>query len=242
MKKHTIDTQLKQAEKAINNTLKLADLKAAMLPYGYTVAKLNAGKALYNTANDAVELSAVAAGNQLAATSAVKEAFAEARAAYQGLAKLARVVFAKQPGPLATLGLDEAMPRRMDPFAVAAVKLFNYNGYSQAMKDALAAKSYDSEEISAGRGALAALDAAREVQADLIGTAQRCTADQSTALKELNAWYMEFRKLARIALKDKPQFLKRLGIPYRVTKSKAQRGAPAKAKATRAAKKLPKAA
>ena len=51
---------------------------------------------------------------------------------------------------------------------------------------------------------------------------------------------MVFRKLARIALKDTPQFLKRLGIPYRVTKSKAKRGA--RAKATRAARKLPKAA
>ena len=53
---------------------------------------------------------------------------------------------------------------------------------------------------------------------------------------------MVFRKLARIALKDTPRFLKRLGIPYRVTKSKAKRGARAKAKATRAARKLPKAA
>lgn len=242
MKSNAIATQLKQSITAINNTLKLADIKAAMLPYGYTVAKLNAGKALHTVANDAVEQSASAGGNQLEASDAVQEAFAEARAAYQGLAKLARVVFAKQPGPLAALGLDVAMPRRMDQFTLAAGKLFNYGDYSQAMKDALAAKSYDSEEISAARGKLGALDAAREVQADLIGGAQQATAAQRVALKELHEWYMEFRKLARIALKDKPQFLKRLGIPYRVTKSKAQRGAPAKARATRVAKKLPKAA
>ena len=134
------------------------------------------------------------------------------------------------------------MPRRMDAFTLAAQVLFNYDDFSPAMKGALEEKSYRSEQISAGRGKLGALDAAREVQANLIGEAQQATAGQREALKALHAWYMEFRKLARIALKDKPQFLKRLGIPYRVTKSKAQRGAAKKSAATRAAKKLPKAA
>ncbi len=242
MKSNSIGTQLKQSQTAINNALKLPEIKAAMLPYGYTVAKLNAGKALYTAVGDAVDESASADGAQSEAAQAVKAAFKEARTAFQGLAKLARVVFAKQPGPLTALGLNKPMPRRMDDFAVAAVVLFNYESFTQAMKDALVAKSYGSSQISQARGKLAELIGAREAHADLGGEAEQATADQNEALKKLHDWYMEFRKLARIALKDKPRFLNRLGIPYRVTKSKAQRAAPAKSKATRAAKKLPKAA
>ena len=242
MKSNSIGTQLKQSQTAINNALKIPEIKAAMLPYGYTVARLNAGKALYVAASDKLDDSASADGAQSEAGQEVRTAFKEARMAFQGLAKLARVVFVKQTGPLTALGLNRPMPRRMDDFAVAALVLFNYENYTQAMKDALEAKSYGSSQISAARGKLAALGVAREVHADLWGEAEQATADQNEALKELHDWYMEFRKLARLAFKDKPRFLNRLGIPYRVTKSKAQRAAPAKAKATRTAKKLPKAA
>ena len=234
MKKHTIPTQLKSAETAINNALKYAEIKAAVLPYGYTVPKLTAGRTFYTTASEAFDHALALAGDQQFATAEVNTALKVARKAYQDLAKLCRVVFAKQSGTLARLGLNQPMPRRMDDFVVAAETLFNWNEHTQDIKDALEAKTYDSSKVSQERAKIAALNAARGAQAGCIGDAQDAKADQRTALKELHEWYMEFRKLARLALKDHPELLQKLGILHRSVKTKAQRGAPAKSAATRA--------
>lgn len=72
-----------------------------VLPYGYTVARLNAGKALRTAASEAVDHATAMTGDQRLASAEVQKAFDDARAAHQGLAKVARVVFLKQPGPLA---------------------------------------------------------------------------------------------------------------------------------------------
>lgn len=234
MKSNKIPTQLKSAETAINNALKYAEIKAAALPYGYTVAKLNVGRTHYATASEAFDHALAMAGDQQLATAEVKTSLKIARKAYQDLAKLCRVVFAKQSGTLARLGLNVPMPRRMDDFVVAAETLFNWNEHTQDIKDALEAKTYDGSKVSQERAKIAALNAARGAQAGFIGDAQEAKADQRTALKALHEWYMEFRKLARLALKDRPQLLEKLGILHRSVKTKAQRGAAAKGAVTRA--------
>jgi hypothetical protein len=58
------------------------------------------------------------------------------------------------------------------------------------------------------------------------------------ALKGVNNWVNHYLQVAKLALHDQPQLLEKLGIGVRTSKTKAQRGAPAKAAATRAAKKL----
>lgn len=237
MKKNSIPTQLKSAEAAINNALKYAEIKAAVLPYGYTVAKLNGGRGLYAEASAAFDHALALGGDQQVATAEVNSALKIARKVYQDLAKLCRVVFAKQPGTLARLGLNKPMPRPMDDFVVAADTLFNWNEHTQDIKDALEAKTYDSSKVSQERSKIAALNVARQTQKGFMGDAQEAKAAQRTALKELHEWYMEFRKLARLALKDKPQLLEKLGILHRSVKTKAQRGATAKAKVTREKKK-----
>ena len=51
-------------------------------------------------------------------------------------------------------------------------------------------------------------------------------------------WVAEYFKIARVALKERPQLLEKIGVLVRRTRTKAQRGAPAKAALTRAKKKL----
>lgn len=242
MKNNSIPTQLQQAETAINNTSKSAVLKAAMLPFGYTIAKLNEAKTLAGKARAAVEDSSSFYGDQRQRTAFVKTAFVEAKRAYQGLSKVARVIFAGQEGPLTTLGLNNAMPRRMDDFVLSAQVLFNWNGYSAEMKAALEASTYDGGKISEARGKIEELKTAREAQKDAMGDKQKAKKAQRKALNELHQWYMKFRKLARIALQDDPELLEKMDILHRSVKTKGQRGAAAKAAATRAKKKALKVA
>jgi len=69
------------------------------------------------------------------------------------------------------------------------------------------------------------------------GTAQQASQDQEAALKAMNDWVAQYLKIAKVALRGKKQLLEKIGVTARTTKTAAQRDAPKKAAATRAAKK-----
>ena len=234
MNNHSISSQTKQFETAINNALKNSIIKAAVLPFGYTVAKLNAGKTLLTAAIASIDEATALAGEKQFATANVKDAFQTAKGAYQDLAKVARAIFQDQPAHLAALGLDKAMPRGMDAFALSAHTLFNSGEYTDPIREALEENGYDSTKLSPEGAKIAAFKDAREGQSTCIGNAQNAKSEQRKALKALRVWSMAFRKIARVALKDKPELLEVLGILHRSVKTKAQRSAPAKSAATRA--------
>jgi len=56
----------------------------------------------------------------------------------------------------------------------------------------------------------------------------------------LNDWMAMFVKIAKVALRDKREYLEKIGILARSGKTKAQRGASRKAAETRARKKAAK--
>ena len=234
MKNHSIASQTKQFETAINNALKNAAIKAAVLPYGFTVARLNAGKALLNAAVAAIDNATALTGEKEFSTANVQDAFQTAKGAYQDLAKVARAIFHNQPAHLTALSLDEAMPRTMDAFALSAHTLFNAGEYTDPIRDALEENGYDGGKLSSEGAKIAAFKDAREAQATCVGQAEQAKSEQRAALKALRDWSMAFRKIARVALKDTPQLLEALGILHRSVKTKAQRGAAAKSAVTRA--------
>ena len=75
----TIPQQLNAAQLAIVNSLADPEIKAAVAQYGYTTAKLNAGKALYDKALAAVNAQKSGKGGQKTATADLKAAEKEAR-------------------------------------------------------------------------------------------------------------------------------------------------------------------
>jgi len=82
-----------------------------------------------------------------------------------------------------------------------------------------------------------AYDAANRIQEQAKGAAQQATRDQDAALKALDLWCSQYIKIARVALQGKKELLEKLGIRSLSGKTAAQRGAPARAAATREAKK-----
>lgn len=69
------------------------------------------------------------------------------------------------------------------------------------------------------------------------GAAQQATADQESALAAINSWTAQYLKIAKVALRHKKQSMEKIGVTARTTKTAAQRAAPQKAAATRAANK-----
>jgi len=78
------------------------------------------------------------------------------------------------------------------------------------------------------------VDQATQAQIAAMCVAQQATRDQSAALNALNQWVAQYLKIAKIALRERPEYVEKLGGMVRSARTAAQRGAPKKAAATRA--------
>ncbi len=226
-----IAAELNTAQLAINNSLGDPDIKTLVADFGYTTAKLNKGKGFYAAALAAVNASQGGRGGQKGATAALKAAKKDARDAYQALAQVARASLPAED--LETLGLTGNEPRGTAKFIAASYTLFD----NALTIPALAEFGYEADRLAAERARIEAYDQANQTQEAAKGTKQQFNAEKDEALAEMNQWVAQYLKIAKVALRGKPQLLEKIGLAARTSKTKAQQAAPKKAAATRAAKK-----
>ena len=234
--KSGIAERLQGADVAVSNALADAEIGKLMGEYGYTTSRLTEGKVLFDAASGAVKAQVAAAGAHKEATQRALAAAKGAQAAYQDLAQVARAAFKKSPETLAVIGLKGGMPKSTALFLTMATALFDNAASRPDTAEVLKQYGYNQDKLSKGRAKIVELGAAEQAQASAAGAAQQATAEQERCLKSLDDWMGAFTRIARVALKDKPQLLEKLGILKRSGKTQAQRQGPAKAAATRKAK------
>ena len=238
--KNALSERLITANVAISNALSDAQIGQLLGEYGYQTVKISEGKGLYEAAEAAVKKQVAAYGDQKDATARLSAAEKEAKKAYQNLAQVARAAFVRDKAKLAVLGLNSAMPSALPLFITMATALFDNASHTAEITDVLASYGYTVEKLSKERGKIVELTAANQAQESAKGAAQQATFEQNKAMEALDYWMGGFVKVAKVALREQPQLLEKLGILKRGGKTAAQRKAPEKAAATRAAKKIPK--
>lgn len=234
--KKSISERLNAAQLAINNTLADAEIQAAVAGFGYSVEKINEGKGSYDRAVAAVNSRVAADGVQQISSASLETAKLKAHAAFQSLAQVARAIFVRDKSKLTLLGLTGAMPKATARFLTTAYTLFE-NAAKPEILPLLLTRGYDSAKLQSERAWIEAYDAANRNQEQAKGAAQQATRVQDAALDELDLWHNQYIKIARVALRGKKELLEKLGIRSLSSKTAAQRGAAAKAAATRQAKK-----
>ena len=236
----SINDRLATANRATTNALKTGPL-TILKENGYTAAKINAGRALYNTADAAVTKAFDERADQKATTMFVGKCKKTAHGAFQDFAQTARAVFVDDDAALAKLGLDKAMPGKRADFIKAANLLFKTSSYTPAMTTALLEVGWDSPEYSLARSKIAEYDTALNDQATAKSNAQKSKVTQKKALKTMDAWMAKFIKIGRVVFKDEnAQFLESFDVTARTAPTKKQREGRRKAALTRAGKKLMK--
>ena len=236
-----ISDRLAKANVAISNALSDSQIGILLGEYGYQTQKLSEGKGLYEAADLLVKKQVAIHGSQKDSTARALSAEKTARVAYQNLAQVARAAFARDKAKLAILGLDNPMPNPLPLFITMATALFDNASHTAEIADTLKGYGYNTDKLSKERGKIVELTAANQAQESAKGAAQQATFEQNKAMEVLDYWMGGFVKVAKVALREQPQLLEKLGILKRGGKTAAQRKAPGKAAATRAAKKVPKA-
>jgi vacuolar-type H+-ATPase subunit I/STV1 len=232
----TVSAFLKKAQTIIKNSRADAKIKTAMAAYGYDDKRLDEGQRLLDAANDAADMQIQSKGTQAEETDQAKEARVIAEKAYEDLAKILRGEFIDEREQLTKLGLNGAKPRTIAGFIQGAKTLFDNASSDPVIKAAVAKYGYDDARMAAEKQKVLDYEKEYDEEQAAIGGAQDSTSSKNTAMHDLRTWISQYIKVARVALSKNKTSLAKLGIVARTTKTKAQRNAPKKAAATKAAK------
>jgi len=235
--KNTISDELKRSKVIITNSAGDDEIISYVSQNGYDKPKLAEGQALLDNANAAVSAETAAQGAQEEATDYAEAAKVAAEKAFQALSEVSKAELKGDKGSLSKLGLDHPMPRATADFIAAGNTLFKNASEDPVIKAKIASKGYTDAKLQSEKGKIAAYDDADTAQEAAKGASHDATSRQVAAMKKLNDWVAEYVRIAKVALKDKPNLLQKLGIRVRKTKTAAQRKAGQKAAATKAAKK-----
>jgi hypothetical protein len=209
----SIAERLSTARVAIANSFADEEIQSLVGGYGYSPEKLNAGMALYEAAFAAVNAQKVAEGAQQQATQELKTAKKDAHDAYQALAKVSRAIFKDDKARLTALGLTGPAPLTTSGFIAAASTLFD----NAATAPSLSEYGYNRERLASEKEKITAFDLANQKQEAAKGATQQATSEQTTALTNLDTWYAQYLKIARVALREKKQLLEKIGVAARTS-------------------------
>ncbi len=212
MTRQTIDEQLNAAQVAIDNALGQPDISAALAEYMYDAARLNEGKTLLTTLQEAHATQQAEYGDQFTATDALNTAWDEANAVYGKQAKLARIALKKNRGAWQSLALDGKRKRTLSGWLDQATLFYKNALPNETIKTALAGLGVTQEKLEAGQTLVQAVVTANAAQEEEKGEAQQATVARDEALEALAEWLDDFRQVAVIALEDQPQLLESLGF------------------------------
>ncbi len=232
--KKTISDSLTGAKLALTNSTGDPEIPILVARFGFDRTRLDEGMAIYDAADRAVDQSAAANGGQKLATDALFKARKKAMTSYQDLSTIVKLLVKGNQGALSKLGLDRPMPRSTAGFTTAGKILFDNAANDPVIMEKIGTRGYTLERLASERANIIAFAEADEVQEAAKGANRVAAAAETAAMKKLNDWMAEYKKIAKIALRDKKNLLEKLGIPVRTTKTAAQRNAGKKAAATRA--------
>lgn len=208
-----IAEQMRKAELAIKVSLDNAEILKSLNLFNFTKVNVERGKVLLDFVKVTVDAGVTAGRAQQDAMAARKIAEIAAREAFQGLAQVAKATFGSET--LASLGLSSAMPHASTAFLTAGYALFEN---VQKLPDVLAKLTihgYDAQRLGRERDKISAYARADHAHEAAKGALQQVTDTKNNAQKQLQDWFAEYRKVARVALCDKKQLLEDLSIEAR---------------------------
>jgi hypothetical protein len=203
---------LSTAQLIIENTLAHPEILEVAATRGYGESEMAEGQRLHQAAIEAVDAQAAAAGAARRATERVSATGKQARDAYQGLAQTVRAIFPVNSSQRKALEVAGPMSDDSAKFISAATTLFNNALSITDIGLVLARYGYSIPTLQHERELIATYKQALRAQALAKGAAKRATLTQTKALGALQQWIAQYTKIARVALRKRPELLKALGI------------------------------
>lgn len=206
------DDFLVQSKMRIENGIKDSKIASKIATRGYTPEKMSEGKLLYEEASDMAEKQKAEYGELEGAYKKRDVEKWKAEEDFRDHRKLAKIGLKNDIAGLVTLGLTGVRPQSFSGWERETRNFYNNISNNQEWLDAMAHKGVTVEELDASKQKVAEVSTLNEVVRQEMGDAQNATVLRDAKLDELNEWINDFEEVAKIALKDQPQLLEKLGI------------------------------
>jgi hypothetical protein len=177
-----------------------------------TTSEMAEGQRLRAAASQAVDAQAAAAGAQRLPTERARVAEKRARASYHALVQTVRAIFPPNAAQRKALEVTGPMPDDTAAFIAMATTLFNNASAIPDIATALEKFGYTLQTLDEERKIIAEYQHADQAQVLPKSAAKQATRVQNEALAALQQWIAQYLKIAKIALRSKPERLKALGI------------------------------
>lgn len=208
----TIEERLSQAYITLSNAGSDSTVQSILAAHGYTSERINDGWTLYNTAQTRCQEQENAYGALTRASQELQESERNGRALFAGHRAMTLVIFRDDEGSLRDLGLHE---RRLLTRAVwlARARQFYRNALaSSAIQTRLATVGITTTILNDGLQLINTIERHVATRLHRKGEAKAATTTRDSALTALEKWIRDFRAIARVALRGRPQALETLGI------------------------------
>lgn len=209
MTEKKVVSQVTEARILIENTRKNPEIQRKLAAFGFSLKNLEQGSVLVEQITMLQRLKKEKYGMQYDATDylhteqeAIKDIFEDHRA-------LACIVFKKQRGMKANLGLGKALSRNR---AIWSEQVANFYAKIIENHEAMARFAVTKAELEQAQAMVTAFIEAQNQQVEKKGMAQRTTHQRKEAQKKLSVWVKGFKSIARMALADDPELLEYVGI------------------------------
>lgn len=224
-----LQREIRKAENFLTVGQTNTAISEAMANYGYDSDRWAEGQALLNTAKEKIQDNADAYAKQLGATDDYNDLFEEVWDQAQSLAHICSSLFEEDTETLKLLGLHKrryeatgeseiAWPqrdRKVDVFLPWARNLYQKAQENTEIAQMLADFGYPADRLQEEAAEVEEIAAKDSAQEAAKAEAQQSTVERDDATAALKAWISRGEKVAKIALKDKPQLLEALGIKVR---------------------------
>ena len=224
----SIPERLIQADEAITLGQENPELAEALAGQGYAAHVLKEG-AGYVAAIKALDTQRRAQlGIQIVATRTLKEAYLVLRRDFTTDRRIVRSAIGKDHDYENLLRLTQNVERTQSGFILQARHFYtNLLKHTAVMASITGRYNLTAAIVESRLADIEALEAALARQQYLIGEMREVTKQRQDAIRKLDAWMSRFIASARIAFKNDPPGLKKLGIYVRSSKKKSQTQKPA---------------
>lgn len=239
MSRQSISDQLAQADRILSVAASDPELQTALAVVGYDAAELAHGREVYAAAHAAHIARHAAHGAQLGATAAVNDLRATVDQQVSSLTQIARAVFIDSRAIQGLLGISAPRRKRVPanmpdddtaeaPTATKLVAARHSRAQSVVLARArqlytsaldrpditaaLTKVGYTHARLEAERGCVTRLEVLDADHERIKGAAKRAVTLQRAALHALDIWTRRFRGIARVALRERPDLLDKLGL------------------------------
>ena len=201
---------LEQSRIALHNASANPEIAPALAQVGYDEAKLQEGKALFATAQDAFDANTEHNLNATLAYNSFDQKRKALEVIYRSHRKRAKICFEDNPYQLLRLDVHKPYTTAYLPWIDSLKQFYTEANTNPEVVAALQGLKVSEQELLNTQALLIRVEALRQTYIDKKGQAQNATQTKNQALNTLQRWMRTFYKVAAIGLEDAPQLMESL--------------------------------